>query len=187
MTKEKRVEQLRTRVRIAIAGTGLALCMIPLLTTPLEEQSIPYETESETETEIIRWKEVEEVSIQPMEEVNVAEPEEPELVSLGEFKLTAYCSCNECCGEWALDRPLDENGNEIVYGASGAMLEAGRSIAVDPEVIPYGTILIINGHEYVAEDCGSSIKGNHIDIYYSCHQTAKEFGIQYAEVFTYGE
>ena len=35
-------------------------------------------------------------------------------VSLGSFKLTAYCSCSLCCGKWANNRPVDENGNEIV-------------------------------------------------------------------------
>lgn len=183
MTKRQREEQIRTRCRMAIVGVGLAVCMIPVLVTPIDEQEIPEPTEIESESEIIRWKEeTDEVSIQPMEEVVVAEPEqtEPELVSLGEFKLTAYCSCQKCCDSWAMNRPLDENGNEIVYGASGAVLEAGRSIAVDPEVIPYGTVVIINGHEYVAEDCGGSIKGNRIDVYHSGHESALEFGLQYA-------
>lgn len=176
MTKVKREEQLRNRCRLAIAGVGLALCMIPAFVAPMEEQVIPYETESESEWDIIRWKEdAEEVSIQPLEEMIVAEPEEPELVSLGEFKLTAYCACEHCSGPWGTQT------------ATGTVTTEGRTVAVDPEVIPYGTVLIINGHEYIAEDCGSSVKGNHIDIYHESHQVAKEHGIKYAEVFTYGE
>ena len=106
-----------------------------------------------------------------------------EPVSLGEFKLTAYCSCEKCCGKWALNRPVDENGNEIVYGAIGERLVEGYSIAVDPTVIPYRTEVIINGRTYKAQDCGGAIKGNRIDVYFEDHQAALNFGVQYAEVF----
>lgn len=101
-----------------------------------------------------------------------------EPVSLGEFKLTAYCSCAKCCGKWAYNRP-----NGIVYGAIGEELKEGYSIAVDPEVIPYGTEVIINGKTYKAQDCGGAIKGNRIDVYFEDHNDALEFGIQYSEVF----
>ena len=104
-------------------------------------------------------------------------------VGLGNFKLTAYCKCSICCGKWAYDRPLDENGNEIVYGAIGEKLKEGYSIAVDPSVIPYGTEVIINGKVYKAQDCGGAIKGNRIDLYMDSHTDALEFGVQYAEVF----
>lgn len=109
---------------------------------------------------------------------------EPILVSLGEYKLTAYCSCYKCCDEYALNRPIDENGNEIVIGASQEVLIPGYSIAVDPRIIPYGTVVFIDGKEYAAHDCGGAIKGNRIDVYFDEHQEALEFGIQYAEVFT---
>lgn len=100
------------------------------------------------------------------------------LVSLGEFKLTAYCSCPICCGEWAYNRP-----NGIVYGSTGERLREGYSIAVDPNVIPYGTEVIINGHTYKAQDCGGAIKRNRIDVYFEDHNEALKFGVQYAEVF----
>ena len=95
-------------------------------------------------------------------------------VSLGTFKLTAYCNCSKCCGQWA--------GGET---ASGVMPVAGRTIAVDPSVIPLGTRVVINGHTYVAEDTGGAIKGNKIDIFFSSHSEAMNFGVQYAEVFIY--
>ena len=103
--------------------------------------------------------------------------------SLGEFKLTAYCSCEKCCGEWALNRPKDENGKDIVYGSTGVALIAGTSIAVDPSVIPYGSNVEINGHTYTAQDTGGAIQGNRIDVYFDNHQDALNFGVQYAEVF----
>ena len=116
-------------------------------------------------------------------EYEVQEMEAPELESLGEFKLTAYCSCEKCCDRWAKNRPVDENGNEIVIGASGEVLEAGKSIAVDPKVIPYGTTVLINGNECIAQDCGGSIKKKRIDVYFDNHKDALKFGVQYAEIF----
>ena len=101
-----------------------------------------------------------------------------EWVSLGTYKLTAYCSCSKCCGKWASLRP-----NGKVYGASGVELKANHSIAVDTSVIPYGTVVKINGTEYVAEDCGGLVKGSHIDIYFDSHEEAVAFALQYAEVF----
>lgn len=122
----------------------------------------------------------------PTEEAIPEEEPEPELESLGEFKLTAYCSCESCCGQWALNRPVDEEGHQIVIGASGEQLIEGVSIAVDKEVIPYGTTVVINGKEYIAHDCGGSIKKKRIDVYTSSHESALEFGVQYAEVFVKG-
>lgn len=104
-------------------------------------------------------------------------------VSLGNFKLTAYCKCKICCNEYAYNRPVDKNGNEIVYGAIGEELKEGYSIAVDPSVIPYRSKVIINGKVYEAQDCGGAIKGNRIDVYFEDHNDALEFGVQYAEVF----
>lgn len=101
-----------------------------------------------------------------------------EPVSLGEFKLTAYCSCEKCCGIWAYNRP-----DGIVYGAIGEELKENYSIAVDPNVIPYRSEVIINGKTYKAQDCGGAIKGNRIDVYFEDHNDALEFGVQYKEVF----
>lgn len=102
---------------------------------------------------------------------------------IGNFKLTAYCSCQKCCGVWATNRPKDENGKDIVFTASGTMAKAGRTIAVDPFVIPYGTEVYINGNTYVAEDSGGLIKGNRIDIYFDNHAEALKFGVQYADIY----
>ncbi len=91
--------------------------------------------------------------------------------SLGEFVITHYCACGKCT--------LDGDG----ITASGTQATAGRTIAVDPEVIPYSTTVIIDGHAYVAEDCGGSIKGRRIDIFMESHQEALEAGVKVAEVY----
>ena len=111
---------------------------------------------------------------------------QPIMKSLGEFKLTAYCSCEKCCGKWSLNRPKDENGKDIVYGSSGEVLTDGISVAVDTNIIPYGSELIVDDKIYIAQDTGSGVKGNCIDVYHEDHQKAVEFGVQYKEVFLIG-
>ena len=65
------------------------------------------------------------------------------------FTFTAYGSdCTGCSGRTA----------------SGTVPEKGRTIAVDPDVIPLGSEVMIDGHIYVAEDTGGAIKGNKIDM-----------------------
>lgn len=104
-------------------------------------------------------------------------------IYLGEFVLTAYCPCEKCCGQYGVNRPMDENGDLIVYGAYGQRLEAGASIATDPNVIGFNQAVYINGTIYKAHDTGGNIKGNKIDIYMTDHDEAVEFGVQYADVY----
>ena len=111
----------------------------------------------------------------PVQEETSEEPEpvvepEPTIVSLGTYKITAYCGCAKCCGK--------TDG----ITASGTHVTAGRTIAAPPE-IPFGTKLMINGHIYTVEDRGGAIKGKRIDIYFESHEEAERFGVQYIEVF----
>ena len=92
--------------------------------------------------------------------------------NLGEYEITAYCPCSACCGIWA-------DG----ITSTGVTAKANHTIAVDPSVIPYGSVLLINGIEYTAEDCGGAIKGKRLDIYFDTHEEALEFGRQTAEVY----
>lgn len=78
--------------------------------------------------------------------------------------VTAYCPCEECSEGFAR------------MTATGATATAGRTIAVDPSVIPYGTEVVIDGHTYIAEDCGGAINGNKIDIFFETHEEALNWG-----------
>ena len=94
-----------------------------------------------------------------------------------EFVATAYCACEKCCGEWAINR------KGPVVGSTGMELIPKYSIAVDPNIIPYSSILVDSiGNEYRADDCGGAIKGNHIDIYFSSHEEALNYGRQTIEL-----
>lgn len=65
------------------------------------------------------------------------------------------------------------------YGitASGTRVKEGRTIAVDPKVIPIGWWVYIEGIGFRrAEDKGSAIKGNKIDVYFDSNSHATKFG-----------
>ena len=60
---------------------------------------------------------------------------------------------------------------------TGTWPVAGRTVAVDPKVIPLGTRLYVESWGWVvAEDTGGLIKGNKIDIYMDSKTQALEFG-----------
>ena len=143
------------------------------------ETTTECEIETETFTEVVEPDKADEVET----EIEVETETEPQYVSLGIYTITAYCSCNLCCGKFADNRPLDENGEPIVYGASGEELIANYSIAVDAELFNMGEVLWFNDRQYVCHDVGSAIKGKKIDLYMSSHQLALEWGVQNIEVF----
>ena len=86
---------------------------------------------------------------------------------LGNFTLTAYCNCAQCCAT---------AGN---LTASGTVPTAGRTVAMAG--VPFGTQLLINGTVYTVEDLGTPY--GHVDIYFDNHSDALSFGLQTAEVY----
>lgn len=68
--------------------------------------------------------------------------------------------------------------------ASGTTVKQGRTIAVDPRLIPLGSkvrLTFPSGWEhlngvYVAEDTGNAIKGHKIDVYFDSYNTCIQFG-----------
>ncbi len=106
-----------------------------------------------------------------------------EYISIGEYRLTAYCACEKCCGHWATIRPTDKDGKPIVFTASGNVAKQGVTVAADTNVLPFGTVLLIDCHEYIVQDRGGVIDGNRIDIYFESHEEALKFGVRYQEIF----
>ena len=95
-----------------------------------------------------------------------------------ECVITAYCPCEKCCGIWAKNRP-----NGVVYTASGEVAQEGVTVAADWDVYPAGTVLRIEGMgEYIVQDVGGAVNGNHIDIFLDSHEKAVNFGKQTAFV-----
>jgi 3D (Asp-Asp-Asp) domain-containing protein len=62
---------------------------------------------------------------------------------------------------------------------SGKQASEGRTIAVDPKVIPLGSTVYIEGIGVrKAEDTGSAIKGTRIDVFINDVRLARQFGVK---------
>lgn len=93
---------------------------------------------------------------------------QPKWTAIGKFRITAYG--NDCVGCTGLTK-------------SGTVPQEGRTIAVDPTVIPLGSEVYFNGNIYIAEDIGGAIKGNVIDLFYGTEQESIDYGVQYHTVY----
>ena len=94
-----------------------------------------------------------------------------DLVDMGKFKLTAYCPCEDCS---------EGHGYNT---ATETVAEEEKTIAVDPEVIDYGSKVLIGDTIYIAEDCGGKVKGDHIDIFMEDHSAVGKFGVKYTQIY----
>ena len=97
--------------------------------------------------------------------------------SLGKFTLS-----------WYSPKELGKETASQLRTSRGLIPKEGRTIAVDPKVIPYGTTVYIEGYGYfVAEDCGGAIKGNRIDIFTNSYSHAISQGRKVANVWIIGK
>lgn len=171
--RERKAAMRRLAILVAVAVfLGILAAVISVWSEPREASAAEVETiEPITVAHIV----LETEAVAPTVPTIAPEPEsDPESVIpvdveaaeyMGEFTLTAYCACKKCCGE-------DAKG----ITRSGTHVTEGRTIAVDPKVIPLGTKVYIEDYGfYVAEDTGGLIKGNAIDIYYPSHEIALNF------------
>lgn len=87
------------------------------------------------------------------------------------MKATAYSPGYRENGRW----------NDLTY--LGGKIRNGV-VAVDPAVIPLGSKLWVEGYgQAVAEDVGSAIKGNRIDLAYTDRNAALAYGIKPVKVY----
>ena len=171
--KRKREAMARARIRSRVAVVGCLIAGMAggaLIGQALAATEVPHYVDKP-----VPWV-ADPLPVLPPEEE--PEPEQPQpLPCLGEFKVSHYCACELCCGDYS-------DG----YTSTGTVATEGRTIAVDPDVIPYGTEVVLLysdgtvGH-YIAEDCGGSIKDNRIDVYMDNHKDALAAGIKTAEVY----
>ena len=98
--------------------------------------------------------------------------------SAQQFVATAYTKTDEGCDE------ITSTGSHVRVGV----------VAVDPKVIPYGTrmFIVTNDGAYIyglstAEDCGGSIKGNRLDLYFETDPECWEFGVRDCTVYFLGD
>ena len=91
------------------------------------------------------------------------------------MRVTAYCPCARCCGQYA-------DG----MTACGHVIEAGDTFVAADKRYAFGTEMIIPGynHERTVKvlDRGGAIKGDRIDVFFPSHQEALEWGVKYLDV-----
>ena len=91
-------------------------------------------------------------------------------------KVSHYCCCVKCCGK----------DDCITY--SGVKATPGVTVAVDTSIIPLGSDVLVDYGDgvinyYRADDTGSAIKGNKLDLCVSSHQDAINMGVRTATVY----
>lgn len=85
--------------------------------------------------------------------------------SMGEFDITFYT----------------HTGNKT---ATGVYPQIDRTVATDPNVIPYGSIIYVDGYgAFIAEDTGADIKNKRLDIFVGTRKEAVEKGRTKAKVY----
>jgi 3D (Asp-Asp-Asp) domain-containing protein len=94
--------------------------------------------------------------------------------------VTGYCACPKCCGKFSDGRTANMHriGKNDVF------------VAADKKV-PFGTRVIIPGYNrdraVEVKDRGRLIRGNHLDLYFSHHKTARKWGVKYLDVLVLAE
>ena len=118
----------------------------------------------------------------PMEGPEEAENERIEVALLArahvieDCVVTHYDCCVQCCGK--------DDG----ITASGVRATPGVTVAVDPNVIPLGSDVLVDYGDgeieyYRADDVGGAVKGNHIDLCVGSHEEALQLGRRTATVY----
>lgn len=87
------------------------------------------------------------------------------------MKATSYTSNYACTGK----NPGDRGFGITATGTVARRNPSGYStVAVDPDVIPLGTKLYVEGYGYaIAEDVGGAVNGNIIDLYFEPNEMGK--------------
>ena len=130
-----------------------------------EEESLPVWDEENDQEE--RDDESDDQEKNSSEDDEKDDDEYSEKTYLGNFTLTAYCNCADCCGRSGAPT------------ASGVMPTSGHTVAMGG--VDFGTKLLINGTVYTVEDRGTDY--GHVDIFFDSHSEALEFGMTTADVY----
>ncbi len=92
-----------------------------------------------------------------------------------EMRVTAYCPCPKCCGEYS-------DG----ITACGHEIQPGDTFVAADRRYQFGTEMLIPGYSNSQPvkvlDRGGAIKGNRLDVFFASHEEALEWGVKYLDV-----
>jgi 3D (Asp-Asp-Asp) domain-containing protein len=92
-----------------------------------------------------------------------------------EMRVTAYCPCPQCCGEYS--DGITACGHEIQPGDTFVAADGRYSFGTEMLIPGYS-----NNQPVKVLDRGGAIKGNRLDVFFATHEEALEWGVQYLEV-----
>lgn len=151
----------------------VGLCLFPntvqVAHASIHAKTLPVQNRSQ-------WTAAAQHAISTFGELNDSEVVTAEHESLHGFVLTAYTLDKASTGK---------SPTSPAFGitASGTHAKVGRTVAVDPNVIPIGSLLYIPGIGWrIAEDSGGAVKGRHVDILLPTRHDAVEFGVRHPQV-----
>ena len=161
--------------------------------TPVQEEAPVQETPVKEEAP------VQETPVKEEAPVQEAPVEEEAPVQEAPVKEEAPVQETPVVEEPVQEKPAQENNSgsyttqmqATAYTATGNRTATGTvpkkgTIAVDPDVIPLGTELYVEGYgNGIAEDTGSAVKGNIIDLYMDSEQQARDWGRRNVNVTIY--
>jgi Uncharacterized protein conserved in bacteria, COG3584 len=117
----------------------------------------------------------------------VLEPPQPRIYEIGVHGHIASRGAVGRSGAFRTAKVLEMHASAYTPHRSGGGTGSGRTatglpagyglVAVDPRVIPLGTVLYIEGYGMaIAADTGRAIRGHKIDLCYATRQQAIQFG-----------
>jgi len=91
------------------------------------------------------------------------------------MRVTAYCPCPKCCDKYS--------GGPT---ACGYKIRPGDAFVAADKKYCFGTEMLVagynNGEPVKVLDRGGAIRGDRLDVFFSSHEEALEWGVQYLDV-----
>ena len=172
------------RLILILAVIAWAAIVVSVLVTPVNADAVPVEAPQEDDGRIPgddvpateRCYMTDEEIQEDFENYCIEQTLLAKANKIEDVKVTHYCCCAKCCGK--------DDG--ITY--SGVKATPGVTVAVDTSIIPLGSDVLVDYgdgeiHYYRADDTGSAIKGNKLDLCVSSHQDAINMGVRTATVY----
>ena len=172
------------RLILVLVTIALAVISMFVLVTPVKADSAPGEEPKEDDGRIPgddvpateRCYMTDEEIQEDFENYYIEQALLAKANKIEDVKVTHYCCCVKCCGK--------DDG--ITY--SGVKATPGVTVAVDTSIIPLGSDVLVDYGDgiinyYRADDTGSAITGNKLDLCVSSHQEAINMGVRTATVY----
>lgn len=178
-----RLERYKRRCRIVFSATIFVVAFLLFFVTLFWNTRIDEDKKSiDNNTAFVVYEEQtlneakEEETLPDFESEKIDDSIFENSIRLDDVTVTHYDPCVKCCGK--------TDG----ITATGVHVTPYYTVAVDPDIIPLGSDVMVDYgdgviHYYKAEDTGGGVKGNHIDLCVTEHDEALELGVRYATVW----